>query len=357
MHVQSLSILLASLLAIALARPLTAADPKAAVTDVALADADFALQGEYLGFVSLPGGGQEYAGLQVVALGEGKFEAAYLKGGLPAAGWDRLTKTKLQGQAESGTLLLADAQLAINVDANQAVVKDPQGAELGRLPRIRRVSTTLDAPPPPGARVLLAPADEHFDKPSLTPEGLLNVGVTTKRPVRDFRLHLEFRTPYMPQARGQGRGNSGVYIQQRYEVQILDSFGLAGGIDECGSLYKQRAPAVNACLPPLTWQTYDIYFTAARWDAEKKKTAGARITVFLNGEPVQSNVELTNKTGSGKPEGPEALPIHLQNHGNPVQFRNLWILSSEGLSNRPVGESIPCQIPPDTCRRPVVGSR
>lgn len=346
-----------------------AAPPDAArlgATSITEADADFALQGEYLGHVTLATGELEYAGLQVVALGDGRFEALYLKGGLPAAGWDRRTKTKLKGQAENGKLSLAGSDTAMVVDPSLAVVRNSTGAELGRLDKIRRISPTLDAAPPVGATVLLSPAADHFERPSLTADGLLNVGVSTKQPVGDFRLHLEFRTPYMPHARGQSRANSGVYIQQRYEVQILDSFGLEGTFDECGALYRQRPPAVNACLPPLSWQTYDIFFTAARWDINRQKTANARITVWHNGEPIHDNVELTDKTGSGKAEGPEPLPINLQNHGNPVHFRNLWLVSGSALNgNRllsppTIGNSWgsnPCQIPPDTCRRRLVGWR
>ena len=129
----------------------------------------------------------------------------------------------------------------------------------------------------------------------------------------------------MPYARGQARANSGVYIQRRYEVQILDSFGLKGVHNECGGLYRQQEPDVNMCFPPLSWQTYDIEFTAAQWNAAGEKTANARLTVLHNGEPIHRNRELRNKTGAGKPEGPEPLPIYLQDHGNPVQFRNVWL--------------------------------
>ena len=133
----------------------------------------------------------------------------------------------------------------------------------------------------------------------------------------------------MPSAAGQGRGNSGVYVQRRYEVQVLDSFGLDGVENECGALYRQKAPDVNMCLPPLSWQTYDIWFTAARFDAEGNKIANARITLLHNGVPVQNDYEITGKTGAGKPEGPEPFPILLQNHGNPVQYRNIWLVVVE----------------------------
>jgi hypothetical protein len=167
---------------------------------------------------------------------------------------------------------------------------------------------------------------EHLRGAAITERGLLAPGATTGFDVADCRIHLEFRTPFMPTARGQGRGNSGVYIQQRYEVQILDSFGLAGAANECGGLYRQAAPDVNMCLPPLSWQTYDILFTAARWDDEGNKTAPARISVWHNGELIHAQRPLTSQTGAGRSEGADPRPIHLQFHGNPVEFRNFWIV-------------------------------
>jgi len=162
----------------------------------------------------------------------------------------------------------------------------------------------------------------------MTPDKLLQVGTITKMMVNDFQLHLEFRTPYMPNARGQGRGNSGVYIQKRYEVQVLDSFGLQGVHNECGGLYRQRKPDVNMCLPPLSWQTYDIDFKAARWEGDKK-VANARLTVRHNGVLIHDNVEVPSKTGAGDKESAKPGPIRLQNHSNPVHFRNIWIVEKK----------------------------
>jgi hypothetical protein len=143
----------------------------------------------------------------------------------------------------------------------------------------------------------------------------------------------------MPLARGQARGNSGVYIQKRYEVQILDSFGLRGADNECGGLYKQRAPLLNMSFPPLIWQTYDIDFTAARFDAAGKKTANARITVRQNGVVIHDNIEITAKTGGGSVEGPDPLPIKLQDHGNLVHFRNIWIVREPKQQPQPSNNS------------------
>src|SRR5690606_40856473 len=109
---------------------------------------------------------------------------------------------------------------------------------------------------------------------------------------------------FMPAARGQARCNSGVYIQRRYEVQILDSFGLEPQFNDCASLYRQRPPALNMCLPPLSWQTYDIEFRAARFDGQGRKIQNARITVRLHGVAGQHKLELTSKTGAGQPAAP-----------------------------------------------------
>ncbi len=154
--------------------------------------------------------------------------------------------------------------------------------------------------------------------------------IVTKRDFRDFRLHLEFNVPERPpRYTGQARGNSGIYIQKRYEVQILDSYGLEPTFDGCGSLYRARTPDINACKKPGTWQTYDIIFREPGWhDTERgpEKTENMRITVWLNGTLIHDNVEIANKTGMGRPEAPEPGPIKLQDHGNPVKFRNIWIV-------------------------------
>lgn len=152
----------------------------------------------------------------------------------------------------------------------------------------------------------------------------------------DHKIHLEFRTPYMPDARGQARGNSGVYVQGRYEVQILDSYGLEGAHNECGGLYSVKAPRVNMCAPPLQWQTYDITFRAPRFDKKGDKTENARITVLHNGVNIHNDVELT-VAGTTAAPGTGPVPrggLYLQNHGNPVQFRNIWVLPLADESNQ-----------------------
>ena len=304
----------------------SAAQQKLAITSVSGADEDFFYQGEYLGGGTRRIFRREHHGLQVIALGDGAFSAGLLRGGLPGAGWDRETNDALSGERKGRVLTLSSDEWRVVVTDGVATVHDAAGSVCAVLNKIRRVSSTLGARPAVDATVLFdGTTVEHWEDAKMTEDGLLMAGVMTRMPVQDFFLHLEFRTPYMPHARGQGRGNSGVYIQRRYEVQILDSFGLSGADNECGALYRQQEPDFNMCLPPLSWQTYDIQFTAARWDSDGAKTANARLTVLHNGEPIHTNRELSNKTGAGRPEGPQPLPIYLQDHGNPVQFRNIWL--------------------------------
>ena len=296
------------------------------------ADEDYAYQGEFISNAIDRGIADGLTGLHVIALGDGQFDAVCYDGGLPGAGWNRLSdQSKYHGKRDGDHAVLNGDEGSIEITPDSAVIKNSDGETVDRLRRIHRLSPTLGTRPPYGAVVLFdGQSTDNLDGAKVTDDGLLLAGVTTKMPVQNFRLHLEFRTPYKPKARGQGRGNSGVYIQRRYELQVLDSFGLEGVHNECGGLYRQRQPNVNMCFPPLRWQTYDIYFTAARFDADGKKTDNAKITAYHNGFPIHDGYELKNKTGAGRKEGPEPLPIYLQDHGNPVTFRNYWIVPHDG---------------------------
>lgn len=142
----------------------------------------------------------------------------------------------------------------------------------------------------------------------------------------DFKLHVEFRVPYMGEARGQKKGNSGVYVQGRYEVQILDSYGLKSQYNDCGAIYEIAAPLVNSCKAPTVWQTYDIEFHSPVCE-NGQKTAQARMTVYHNGVKIHDDVKLTkDNTRAGMGGDPcKGGPIMLQFHGDPVQFRNVWL--------------------------------
>ena len=145
--------------------------------------------------------------------------------------------------------------------------------------------------------------------------------VITRKKFTNVAVHVEFRSPFMPAARGQGRGNSGVYLQGRYEVQVLDSYGLKGEDNECGGIYKVSAPRVNMCAPPGQWQTYDITFRAAT--GSTKPT----LTVLHNGVKIQDQAEVGGTTTSGvggKASDPGGL--YLQDHGNAVEYRNIWLI-------------------------------
>lgn len=155
-------------------------------------------------------------------------------------------------------------------------------------------------------------------------------GLTTKQGFGDCQLHIEFATPSEVSGDGQGRGNSGVYFMGKYEVQILDSFNNKTYFDgQCASIYKQYPPLVNACRGPGEWQTYDIVFNAPRFAADGSVTKPAILTVFQNGVVVQNHSELIGGTFYDQPPHYEPhgdrLPIHIQDHGNPVRFRNIWL--------------------------------
>jgi hypothetical protein len=159
----------------------------------------------------------------------------------------------------------------------------------------------------------------------------------SKRDFGDIQLHVEWMTPYMPKDRGQGRGNSGVYLQNRYEVQVLDSFGLDPQDNDAGGIYKVAKPRVNASFPPGQWQTYDIMFRAPRLNEDGSVRQPAMVTVVHNGETIHENQAIPGPTGGGEGNIAAMGPLKFQDHGNPVRFRNIWVVEQ----NLPDGPTIP----------------
>lgn len=154
--------------------------------------------------------------------------------------------------------------------------------------------------------------------------------IRTKEKFGDFRMHAEWYQPqYPPEVTGQARGNSGIYIQERYEIQVLESFGIEEPKDnDAGAIYLKKAPDVNAATDMGTWQTYDIEFRAARFDSDGEKVEDARVSLWWNDVLVHDDVAIDGPTGAGQPEGPSQGQIRLQDHGDPGEnprFRNVWI--------------------------------
>lgn len=166
-------------------------------------------------------------------------------------------------------------------------------------------------------------------------------GITSKQSFGDVQVHVEWAAPEKIEGAGQGRGNSGLYLMGRYEVQILDSWNNPTYVDgQAASIYKQSPPLVNASRKPGEWQTYDIIFRAPVFQGGKLAKP-AHVTVLHNGVAVQNNFEIEGTTAWDAPpayqEHPAKQPLHIQFHGNPVRFRNLWVreLARSGEVKRP----------------------
>jgi hypothetical protein len=325
--ISKIGILLAIPLVCGLACTVWAKPPEITDLDEAMADPDFSIQGEYLGAGRLPDGSEGKVGAQVIAQGEGKFRVAVYKGGLPGDGWKRGDQRYfLDGQREADATQLKGNELVGKIADKKLTLSDADGKNKAELARVERKSPTLGAKPPQNAVVLFDGANaDQFDHGTLSTQGAVFSGITSK-PKFDgtYRLHLELCLSWMPAARGQGRSNSGVYLHDCYENQVLDSFGLEGANNECGGFYAIREPDVNMCFPPLEWQTYDVDFTAPKYEGDKK-VANARVTLRHNGVVIHDALELERATPGRAPEGPGPRPLHLQGHGNRVQYRNIWV--------------------------------
>jgi hypothetical protein len=329
---------------------------------------DFLIQGEYLAKV-----GGHNMGLQLIADGDGKFRVVSYPGGLPGDGW-KAGEPRLLGTAQvngneisfnmtekRGTVAGQNVQMPEKIETKgKFTITTPQGGGQGNrqgggqfrgtpvkieiaepamvFEKQFRRSPTLGERAPEGAVVIFDGTNldkfepgARMNEPQTQGQGQRENRNTlwaeaTAKPFekKPYKMHLEFMLSYMPQARGQARSNSGVYIDERYECQVLDSFGLEGENNECGGFYEVAKPLVNMCFPPLTWQTYDIEFTPAKYEGNNK-VANARVTVVHNGVKIHDNIEFQKETPGRKQEGAEPRGVYLQGHGNKVQYRNIWI--------------------------------
>jgi hypothetical protein len=266
---------------------------------------------------------------------------------------------EIDGRLDGDTIHFESDGWVGRVTGGQLTGHRQQGSNRIRfeLDRVERTSPTLGAPPPAGAVVLFDGTDlgawEHgegrdvtwylveeeqamevrFARDQADRDRRIGGDIFTRQHFGDCRLHVEFRYPVEAGRSGQGRGNSGVFLQNTYEVQVLNSYGLTGFWNEGAALYKHTPPLVNASLPPGQWQTYDIIYQAPVFEGGQKKENG-RITVRHNGVLVHNDVELLHATAwalaSRGHEAQGPAPIRLQDHGNAIQFRNIWLLEGTG---------------------------
>ena len=313
-------------------------------TDVATAGPDFSIQGEYVGLV----GSVVPVAAQVMALGDGKFDGVMFRGGLPGAGWDGSQRSYFRGKTEGDVTRLSGVcgyQLEED-NAWQAVIQDGvlqgsdeafanESAEISFvLHRVQRASPTLGARPPAGATVLFDGSNtDAWRDATIVEQNLLSCGTKTRQSFRDHHLHLEFRTPFMPTARGMHRGNSGVFIRDKYEIQIVDSFGWTfinrrfernSWVGRCGGIEELLPPDINMSYPPLSWQTYDIDYFMPRYGTDGKQVAAPMMTVRHNGVLIH-NRRVLPPEADVRPDR-DAGRIYLQDHHDRVVFRNIWVV-------------------------------
>jgi hypothetical protein len=298
------------------------------ITDPAEAEKqpDYLVQGEYVGTGNWQGESSVKVGAQVIALGNGEFHVVLTNGGLPGDGWKRgEPRWMLNGKRCEKQIVLSADKLSGKIDGETMTIAAKEGQTRFTLKKTVRHSPTEGEKAPEDAVVLFdGTTADKFIPGVLLPDGNLLAEETSKQGFVDYQLHLEFRLVYKPEARGQDRSNSGVYLHDCYEVQVLDSFGLEGENNECGGFYQLRKPDVNMCFPPLTWQTYDIKFTAPKYQ-DGKKVADAKVEVRQNGVVIHPEFALAHATPGRQDEGPSPRPIYLQGHLNKVEYRNIWL--------------------------------
>ena len=246
---------------------------------------------------------------------------------------------------QTGVFLAVGVAVTLTANATLALLQEYKSGVVWPEPKVVLAGATPGAPPA-DAVVLFDGKDlsqwtngenwEIKDGYAITRKS----GINTKASFGDCQLHVEFATPAKVQGNGQGRGNSGIYLMGKYEVQVLDSVDNPTYFDgQCGAIYKQSPPMVNVSRNPGEWQTYDIVFTAPAFGDDGKLTKPAYVTVLHNGVLIHNHFELTGSTNYDKPAAyvkhAARMPISLQYHGNETMFRNIWVREFAALVGTP----------------------
>ena len=295
------------------------------------------LMGDWQGVQKSADGKSSPVAAQVMAVGKDGYRVNILKE------FDTRAEplTVLEGSISNGKIRFPDNPTAVITKGK--FTGKLEGNITFEMRKLVRLSPMLGAQPGQGALVLfdgtqksitanwLSVKDRTPAKWKLVADAMEVVpktgSIITKKKFRDYMLHMEFRSPFTPALQGQKRGNSGVYHQCHYEVQILDSYSLEGRDNECGGIYKVAVPRVNMCAPPGQWQSYDIIFHAPRFNADGNKTKNARITVIHNGVIIHDNQQIPLPTGGAlDKKETEYGSLMLQDHGDKVQYRNIWLV-------------------------------
>lgn len=317
------------------------AQPKRPVPiDPLKVDEDFAVQGEYIGVITDDGKPQKY-GIRVgITDKRGDFKAIAYRGGLPGDGWDKKFSDEKNkrlaewpGQTRDGVTTFPKFLRGSASLRNGTLTVHSGGEKIGELKRVTRQSPTLGAKPPPGAIVLFDGSNlDHFVTPrsKMTDDKLLMVGARTKQNFTDFVLHVEFRVPYL-----RSPGHSAIFLQNSFHLAVAGrSFGSGMCSDlGCGGIRWVRAPDENMCFPPLTWQTFDIDYSAAHFDGAGKVTRKPVVTIRQNGVVIHDRVELPEmppfyRGGGTDPLTPQGGPLLFQSHADDrhYAYRNVWVL-------------------------------
>lgn len=314
----------------------------AMVFTAAVADDDDMIMGNYQGGFTSGDWANYHIRAQVVAQSKTAHRIVLFIG----ENADTAVRQEAAGKVRKGVAVFKDTvslpalggsfklEATIENETLKGTLKDQQGKEAAfELKRVFIEPPTLGMVPPEGAVSLFDGTNiTNWERTPLhwclTGDGAMEVCSSSFKTVGEYGsglYHVEFRTPFMPTERGQGRGNSGVYLLGRYEVQVLDSFGVEPADNLCGGIYSFATPIADAILPPLQWQTYDITFSAPTFGADGAKLTNARIHVLHNGIVVHDNAELAAGTPGGvSDKEATAGPLLLQDHGNQVRFRNIW---------------------------------